>query len=874
MWKRLQALIRGGELDRGLNAEVRFHIEMETEKNIALGMTPEDARLKALRSFGPMERHKEETRDARGISWLEAFISDLRLCVRGFLKNPAFALVAVATLALGIGANTAIFSVMNAAFFAPYGVRAPQQLVRLWGQDLKRHQTQLGFSAPKIELLREHQVSFSEFGATTYAPMTLLLGEPVQVNAAMSTSSFLDTFGATPIAGRFFREDEERTSGAVVIGEALWRARFGADRSVISRQVTLDGVPLTIIGIAPRLPAFWDADIFSTNPFHPAGVTEDTIRRGYSYLQPIGRLKPGVSIEQANRELELLARRYGEQNPGNADAAWTLTALSLRDDIIGASRSSLFTLLAAVGLLLVVACANVANLLLVRFTGRRQEIGLRVALGASRGRLVRQFLVESLLLSSVAAGFGALVAYLALPALLLLARNNLAFANDITLSVPVLLATFALALLSGIVLGLYPAVKGSRADIVSVLRDGGRTIAGAADSHRARRLIVAAQVAVSLVLLIGAGLLVTSFAKLRGQPPGFDANRVFVAGVAPSPARYPDAPSQGRFYLGLAEELRRVSGVESAALTASPPLSNGFARAPYAVAEGAVPALNERPLGLTTSVTPGYFATLRIPLLAGRDFTDRDTADAPLVAIVSRATDRRLGGDRGLIGRRVIMGSQGGGQVMEVIGVVDDVRTQALTATSEVEFYRPVLQRPRPSMQMVVRTTADAAAFEGSARRLLTSIDSTLPLIGPTTLEQLADQSLARQRLLFVLLGVFALMAVVLSSVGIYGVVASFVGQRTPEIGVRMALGAGRRQVVGAVLRQNLTPIVAGLVTGLFAAIALGRFVEGLLFEMSALDPALLTAGVCVLALVSGCACAIPALRAARIDPVTALRGE
>jgi predicted permease len=874
MWKRLQALIRGGELDRGLNAEVRFHIDMETEKNIALGMTADEARLKALRNFGPMEKHKEETRDARGIGWLEEFIKDVRLCMRGFRKSPGFALIAIITLALGIGANTAIFSVLNAAFFAPYGVRAPEQLVRLWGQDLKRNLPQLGFSAPKIELLRDQQTSFAEFGATTYLSMTLVLDEPVQVNGAMSTSSFLDAFGAMPIAGRFFRKDEERGAGTVVIGEDLWRARFGADRSVIGRPVTIDGTALTIIGIAPQLPAFWDADVFTTQPFQYPGVTQDTIRRGYSYLQPIGRLKPGVSIEQANRELEILARRYGELNPANADAAWSITALSLRDDIIGASRSSLFTLLAAVGLLLLVACANVANLLLVRFTGRRQEIGLRVALGASRGRLVRQFMVESLLLSSVAAALGTLIAYWSIPGLLVLARNNLAFANDISISVPVLLATVVLALLAGIGLGLYPAVKGSRADVISVLRDGGRTIAGAADSHRARRLIVAAQVAVSLVLLVGAALLVSSFLKLRGQAPGFDADSVFVAGIAPSPARYQDAASQGQFYLRLVSELRRIPGVRSAALTASPPLSNGFARAPYAVAEGAVPALNERPLGLTTSITPGYFETLRIPLLGGRDFTERDTADAPLVAIVSRATDRKLGGDRGLIGRRLIMGSQGGGQVMEVIGVVDDVRTQSLTATSEVEFYRPVLQRQRPSMQMVVRTATDAAAFESTARGVLSSIDSTLPLIGPSTLQQFAEQSLAQQRLLFVLLGVFAIIAVALSTVGIYGVVASFVGQRTPEIGVRIALGAGRRQVVAGVLTQNLEPIAIGLGVGLLCAIALGRYLEGLLYEVSPLDPGVLAGGIALLALISAAACAVPALRASRIDPVTALRGE
>ena len=348
-------------------------------------------------------------------------------------------------------------------------------------------------------------------------------------------------------------------------------------------------------------------------------------------------------------------------------------------------------------------------------------------------------------------------AYWALPGLLVLAQNNLAFANDIRISVPVLAATAVLALGAGVVMGLYPALQGSRSDIVSVLRDGGRTIAGALGSHRARRAIVMAQVAVSLVLLIGAGLLVTSFAKLRGQPTGFDHSRIFVAGVGIPSARYPDLDSQSRFWLRLADELSNTPGVERATLSSTPPLNGGFARAPYALSEGAVPPLNERPLGLTMSVTPGYFATLKIPMLAGRDFTERDTADAPLVAIVSRATSKKLGGDEGLLGRRIIMGSQGGGQVMEVIGIVEDVRTQSLAATSEVEFYRPVQQRGRPFMQMMVKTAGDPAAFESTARRILSALDATLPLTGVTTHSTMVAASLAQQRLLFVLLSVFAL---------------------------------------------------------------------------------------------------------------------
>ena len=871
---RLRSWWRGVELDRELNAEVRFHLEMETAKYVGQGMTPAEARTRAVRNFGPMEKHKAETREARGTMWFDELTQDVRYSLRTFIKNPGFAAIAILTLALGIGANTAIFSVINAAFFAPYGIQAPERLVRLWGQDLKRNITQLGFSVPKYELVRDQQTSFASFGAMTNLAQTLMVGnEPVQVNGAFSTSSFLDAFGATAISGRFFRPDEERGANVAVLGEEIWRARFAADPAVIGRAVTLDGGVFTVIGVAPRLPAFWDADVWTTNPFQYPGIAEDTIRRGFSYLLPVGRLKPGVSVEQARRELEVLAARFAAAHPGNADAAWTLTAIPLRDDIVGAARSSLLTLLAAVGLLLVVACANVANLLLVRFTGRRQEIGLRAALGASRGRIVRQFLVESLLLSASAAALGALFAYWALPGLLVLAQNNLAFANDIRISIPVLAATAALALGAGVVMGLYPALQGSRSDIVSVLRDGGRTIAGALGSHRARRAIVMAQVAVSLVLLIGAALLVTSFAKLRGQQTGFDSTNIFVAGVSLPPSRYPDVDAQGRFWLRLTEALAATPGVTRATLASTPPLNGGgFTRSPYALAEGAVPPLNERPLGLTISVTPGYFTTMRIPVLFGRDFTERDIAAAPRVAVVSRSTARKLGGESVVLGRRIIMGASG--EVMEVVGITEDTRTQTLASTTEVEFYRPVMQRQRPFMQMMVKTAGDPASFETTARRVLSTLDATLPLTGVTTHSAMVASSLAQQRLLFVLLGVFAMLAVVLSSVGIYGVMASFVGQRTAEIGVRMALGAGRAQVIGIVLGQSLVPVGAGLLLGLVGAAALGRFVENLLFEVSPLDPLMLAGSVLTLALVAGAACAIPAGRAARIDPVTALRGE
>jgi putative ABC transport system permease protein len=876
LFRRLLYLLFRSRHDVDLREEIEAHRRLRQDALERDGLAPEDAAHASRRALGNVTLAIDEARDIWAIRLIDSLWLDLRLAFRGLRKSPGFALVAIGTLALGIGANSAIFSVINAAFFAPYHVKEPEHLVRLWGQDLKRNILQLGFSVPKYEVIRDQQTSFTALGAATQLPQTLLLHgtEPIQVNGSLTTSSFLDAFGAAPIAGRFFRADEERDGRVAVIGEEIWLARFGASPHMIGQPITVDGVSYTVIGIAPRLPAFWDADIWTTNPFQFPGIPEDTIRRGFSYLQPVGRLEPGVSEEQARRELGVLATRYASAFPANADAAWTLTAIGLRDDIVGASRSSLLTLLAAVGLLLMVACANVANLLLVRFTGRRQEMGLRAALGASRIRIVRQFLVESLMLSGAAAALGALFAYWALPGLVVLAQNNLPFANDIRISLPVLGATVLLAVAAGAVMGLCPAVLGSRSDVLSVLRDGGRTIAGAHGDQRARRVIVMAQVAVSLVLLIGAGLLVTSFARLRGQDAGFDPANVFVARVSLPPSKYPDIDSQSRFWLRLRDAVSNAPGVVHATLSSQPPLSGGFTRAPYALNEGAVPPLNERPLGLTMSVTPGYFTTLKIPVLAGRDFTERDTADAPLVAIVSKATARKLGGDRDLLGRRIIMGSQGGGQAMEVIGVVDDVRTQSLAATSEVEFYRPVMQRQRQVMTMLVKTAGDPAAFESTARQVLAAEDATLPLTGITTHLRMIEQSLAQQRLLFVMLGVFAVLAVVLSSVGIYGVVSSFVGQRTPEIGVRVALGASRAQVIRIVLGQSLVPVGAGLVVGLVGAVALGQLVEELLFEVSPLDPLMMGSGVVLLALAAGAAGAIPAGRAARIDPVAALRSD
>jgi putative ABC transport system permease protein len=807
---------------------------------------------------------------------MKGFLKDLRYGLRGLLRRPAFTLVAVITLALGIGANTAIYSVMHAAFFARYPIANPDELLHLYGEDKGRNLQQLSLSVPKFQFLRDQQTVFSSIGAANYNGFTLIgNGEPVQVNGAFVTANFLQTFGASPIVGRFFEPQEEETPTVAVISETMWRERFGAAQSIIGQGLNLSGVSYTIVGVAPKLPPTWQADVWVTNPFQPPGLDRDLLQRGVSFLTVIAHLQPGTSAERAQQELAVITQRYRADNADKADSTWNLIQVPMRADIIGATRSPLLMLVSAVGLVLLLACANVANLLLVRFAGRRREIALRLAIGASRWRVVRQFWIESVIVSVVAALLGVLLAMVCMPALIRLAQNFVAFSSDIQINVPVLGVTFGLALLTGLLMGAYPAVQASRCAVATVLHEGGRSLMGSPSQRHVRNLLVGVQVAVSLVLLVGAALLIISFVQLQKQPPGFRAEGVFTADLTLPTTRYPDIAAQGRFYLRLAEELRHTPGVVNASLIQGLPLSGANSRSPYARAVGDVPPLKDRPLGPTRSITPGYFETLGIPLLAGRDFTERDTNDAPRVVIVTQSTARKLFPNESPLGRRIFMGSQNStGLVMEIAGVVGDVRSQTLENVAEVEFYRPVMQRQSPFMQLAVRTQSDPAAFLTTARQALNRLDAEMPLNNPLTLETIVAQSLAQQRLLFTLLGLFAALALVLASVGIYSVVAYMVSQRTAEIGLRMALGAQRRDVFRLIVGQGMTPVAIGIAVGLVGCLALGSVVQRQLYGISAFDPLLLAAIGTGLAVVAGFACWLPARRATRVDPLVALRYE
>jgi putative ABC transport system permease protein len=630
--------------------------------------------------------------------------------------------------------------------------------------------------------------------------------------------------------------------------------------------------------VLPKLPLAWfgpNSEVFNVKPFQFPGTPESRIMRGMGFLRTIGRLKPGVTFEQAQAAMGATAQSYKQARPDAADVGWLTVLVPLQEDVTQNLKPAFFTLLASVAAVLLIACSNVANLLLVRFTGRRREIALRMALGAARGGIVRLFVFESTLVAALAGVVGLGFAMWTVSLVPKLVGDNLPLPKEVTLQWPVLAFTMGLALLTGLLMGLYPAWQSSRADLVDGLKEGGRAVAGSAGQQRFRRGLVAAQVGLSVVLLAGAAMLIASFSRLSQQATGFNAERVWVGNVGLPAAQYPDPESRERFMQRMLEELRNSPGVESASISDSVPLTGNNSSGPYARIDGNPPPLNQRPLGLTRGVSPGYFRTMGVPLLAGRDFDERDAYEKPNVVILSSSTAKKLFGDEDPLGRQLLMSTQNSAETpTEIVGIVGDVRSQQLTQTTEIEFYRPFPQRSTPFLAMAVRTATKPEATANLVRAALGRVDKSLPIIQPNTMEGIIADSLGQQRLTMSLLGGFAAIALLLAVVGIYGAVAYTVEQRTGEIGVRMALGAQTADVLRLVLRQGMTPVIIGLVVGLAATFAVGRLLQTQLYEIKATDPFLLSLTAVTLTVVAVLACLIPARRATLVNPIQALRGD
>jgi len=806
-------------------------------------------------------------------------MSDVKFALRQLRKSPAFTCVAVFTLAVGIGLNTTIFSLINDLFLRGLPFKEPSRVVHLYGGDKSRDLVDIGVSAPRFLHYREGQTLFDGLAAENFFAFTLTgLGDPVQVFGGRLTANYFDVLGVRPIRGRNFLPGEEEGADVAVVTENFWRKRLGGDPNVIGRSITLDGTVHTIVGVLPNMPVTWFAanpiaEVWTTKPFQLPGFSYERLMRGTSFLRVVGRMKPGITVQQVLAALPSLDQSYRTQYPNKIDSVFTTTLRTLPQDVTQTFRAGFATLFAAVSFVLLIACSNVANLLLVRFSGRRREIALRMAIGASRAGIVRLFVFESLLVSVIAGAIGAFVAWRLVPLVPRMASNFLPLeANTATsLSIPVLIFTIALSILTGLLMGVYPALQASHADLVGGLKEGGRGTSGSVRQQRFRKILVGAQVALSVTLLAGAALLITSFIRLSQQNIGFHSQNLWTGAITLPVSQYPDAQSRQRFAEQILDELRNVRGLESATISGDIPL-NGGNRTLYARADRDVPPMEKRAGAPSHDIAPDYFKTWGIPLLAGREFNEHDTADAQKVCLISQAGAKKVFPNENPIGKTLLVTSLG--VPCEIVGIVGDVRSIRVAEAPGMEFYLPWAQENFPFVNVAVRSNLKVDTVTKLVQSALTKVNPGLAIAVPQSMDAVVAQALGQARLMMWLLGIFAGVALLLASIGIYGAVAYTVEQRTGEIGVRMALGAQTRDVLRLVVNQGMKPVFIGLAIGIASAFALGRLITSQLYDVSAHNPALLAGSTLLLATIALIACLLPARRATHVDPIQALRAE
>jgi predicted permease len=804
-------------------------------------------------------------------------LHDLRFAVRQLLKQPGFTVVAVVALALGLGANTAIFSAINTLFLRSLPFPEPDNLVRVWGSFPDRGLEQANVSYPRYEALRDGQQAFGEFAAQAFTGFTLTgRGDPENLQAQRVTGNFFSVLGVQPVLGRTFRPEEDRPGGApvVLLSQEYWKKHFGGDAAIVGQSLTLNGTPHTVIGIMPALPfPFRQNQVWATRVFDVEGISPDLVKHGTGYLTLTARLKPGATLAQANEQMKTLSAVYGKANPDKVDANAGIFVVSFQEDLVGGQRPMFLTLLAAVGLVLLIACANVANLFLVRFTARRKEIALRAALGATRGRIVAQFLAESLLTTILAGGLGVLLAHWCVALLGRIGADFIPRVAELSLDGRVLAFSLGLSLLTGLLLGLVPAWQASSPDVNDALKESSRGSTGGRSTSRFRSALFVGEVALSLILLAGAGLLVDSFVRLQKVPTGFNSAHVAVVNLGISPGQYPDAARQAAFYEQFLARLATMPGIEQVSTTDGLPAAGGFSRSPFALEGTAVPPVNERPIAVRSLLSPGFFATLGIPVKQGRDFSWRDRDGTPNVVIINQVMAKRLfPNGENPVGRRLITGIQS--IPREIVGVVGDVRSQDLAAKPQEEMYYPTAQLGDLFVNILIRTPRAAAGLRGEIKAALHDVDASIPPPDVQSYDELLSQSISDRRLVMGLIGGFSVLALFLAGLGIYSVIAYGVAQRTSEFGVRLALGAEPSALLLLVLREGLKLTLIGLGIGLGASLLLTRLLHSLLFEVSATDPVILGGVSLFLALVALVACWLPARRAAEVDPMVALRSE
>ncbi|HTQ59287.1 MAG TPA: ABC transporter permease [Candidatus Solibacter sp.] len=881
-------LWRRGQRNQELREEVQAHLALAEREAMEGGRTAKQAGQAARKEFGNVGIAEEATRDAWGWRWLAETLQDVRYGVRNMLRTPGFMVVTILTLALGIGANTAIFSVVDAVLFRTLPYRDPGRLV--WATNVLSRQGQnLVFADEYAGWRTQNHVfeNIAAYGASAERTLTGA-GTPQRLQGADVTESFLNVLGVTPKLGRNFLPEEDRPNGpkTVILSDSLWRSTFGADPKVIGRVLELDDTPYTVIGVLPRDFEFLDNS--TADMLMPFQLADSSIQasngRVMVRIQPlsvVARLRPGATPALAQTELDAIDKRVLANLPGHLRGLGEAQAqvFSLHDHEIGNVRPALLVLLGAVGFVLLIACANVANLQLARAAAREKEVAIRGALGAGRWRLARQLLTESSAAALAGGGAGLFLAAWIIRLIHRFAPTNIPHLQNAKLDSPVLAFTLAVSLLTGILFGLAPVLAAFRVSLNETLKESGSQSGTGTGTRRAQRVLMVAEIALSFVLFIGAGLLMKSFHQLTAIQPGFDPHGVLTARIALPLDQYQSVDQQRNFFQQLVEKLQALPGVASAGATASIPLRGNVMMSSIQI-EGQPPTdfFSENvPTARINSVTPGYFAALRVPLIEGRLLDDRDGAGAPNSVVVNQAFVRRYFPKDDPLGKKFEAGvgpRTGGPKTWTIVGVIGDTKQRGLASDIMPEVTASALQWPLFMMTVALRTSLDPLSLVPAVREQVRDLDKNLPVFGVQTMDEMLSAEVASQRFNAGALAGFAGLAVLLAAVGIYGVMAYAVSQRTREMGVRIALGADRGNVLRMILAQGLRLAVIGVALGLAASFALTRLMTGLLFGVKPSDPETFLFVTGALLAVAVVACWIPAQRATRVDPVIALRYE
>jgi putative ABC transport system permease protein len=871
--RRVRGLWRSETIQREITDELKFHMDMRVEENIRRGMSPDEARRDAERSFGDLTRIKEQGYDVRGGRWLETVWQDLRYGARSLVKNPLFTLIAVMTLALGIGANTAIFSIVNAVLLRPLPYREPARLMTIWSARPQQGRRQVRTSLPNFKDWREQSRVFEGMAAYGFNLYNLTGGgEPEQIRGAQVSEDFFNVMGVQAALGRTFTP-EENSGPFVVLSDAFWRRRFGSDLGVIGKALTLNGTNFTIVGVMPAQFDFpgQETVIWNTLSQAVSGAPNQANSRTFNAFSVVGRLKDVVTLKQAQTEMDVIASRLQQQYP-DMNASLGINVIPLYELVVGNVRPAMLVLLGAVALVLLVSCANVANLLLSRAVAREREFAVRAALGAGRRRLIRQLLTESLLLAFLGGSLGVLLAVWGISSLTRLNPGDVPRLDQVSLDGVVLGFTLLVTMLSGIIFGMAPALS-AKADPDVALKESGKGAIGTRRGNRLRSVLVVSEISLALILLVSAGLMIRSFLRLLAVDPGFNPQNLLTMQIILPASRYADAQRIVNVYREVFERLALQPGVEAVgAGTGLPPVFNQL-RSSFTV-EGYQPSRAEAEVSANfLSINPEYFKTLGIPLIAGRAFYDQDNERAPRVAIISQRMAKRYFPDRPAVGGRLSFGGGTNPQWCVVVGVVSDVKySGGLSSAEEDAIYLPYPQAPTNGMYLMIRAGADPLSLVASARSVVRSVDPDVPIAKIKMMDEVIDSSVARPRLIMALLGLFGAIALTLAVIGIYGVISYAVAQCAQEIGVRMALGARPSDVLGMMVWRGARLALSGVAIGVIGSFAATRALRDLLFGVGPTDP--LTFGVVALLLtgVAILASYIPARRAMKVDPVTALK--